>query len=111
MATLVITVRLDDSGNGLELNDGHSNGPDITTRASKRDTIKWKLIPQSGIDELLDIQIKDIDIFEQTTTKHPDGSLVATIGDFAIGTIANYGIVYSVNGEQRVHDPKVQIHG
>lgn len=109
MATVVITVRLDDAGNGLELNDGHSNGSHITTRAAKRDTIKWKLIPHSGVDELLDIQIKDTDIFEQAPSRHPDGSLVANIGDFDIGTVSNYGIVYSVNEEQRVHDPKIQI--
>lgn len=109
MATLVITVRLDDSGSGLLLNDGQSNGPHITTRAAKRDTIKWKLIPNSGIDELIEIQIKDFNVFEQVPSRQPDGSLTGDIGDFPEGTITNYGISYSVNGNQQVHDPKIQI--
>ncbi|MES2812769.1 MAG: hypothetical protein V4670_09900 [Bacteroidota bacterium] len=109
MATLVITVRLDDSGSGLTLNDGQSNGPHITTRAAKRDTIKWKLIPNSGIDELIEIQIKDFNIFEQLPSRQPDGSLSGNVGDFPEGTISNYGILYSVNGNQQIHDPKIQI--
>ncbi|RXR16230.1 hypothetical protein EQG63_11425 [Flavobacterium amnicola] len=109
MATLVITIRLDDSGSGLELNDGQSNGPHITTRAAKRDTIKWKLIPNSGIDELLEIQIKDFDVFEQAPSRQPDGSLIGQIGDYPEGTTANYAISYSVNGRQQVHDPKILI--
>lgn len=109
MATLVITVRLEDSGSGLILNDGQSNGPDITSRVAKKSTIKWKLIPNSGIDALIDIQIKDFNLFEQAPSVQPDGSLSGDIGDFPEGTTANYGIVYSVNGTQQVHDPKILI--
>ena len=110
MGTTVITIRLDDSGNGLQLDDGQSQGPHITTRVKRRDVIKWKLIPNAGIDSLDEIQSKGFSVFEVRPSIQPDGSLTATIADLPDGSEEDYGIMYSINNSSYVHDPKIQIH-
>jgi len=110
MGTTVITVRLDDSGNGLQLDDGQSQGPHITTRVRRRDVIKWKLIPNSGIDSLDEIQSKGVSVFVSRPSRQPDGSLTGTIADLPDDSEEDYGILYSINNVSYVHDPKIQIH-
>jgi|GEM_PF-6253873 len=110
MGTTVITIRLDNSGSGLQLDDGQSQGPHIITRVKRRDVIKWKLIPNAGVDSLDEIQSKGFSVFEVRPSRQPDGSLTGTIADFPDGSEEDYGIRYSINNVSYVHDPKIQIH-
>jgi hypothetical protein len=110
MGTRVITIQLDEAGTGLILNDGQSNGPNINTLVSVGDVIKWKLIPNAGIESLDSIKEKNINIFSIIPSKQSDGSLTGTVGDYPVGTSESYGIYYKVNGVTLYHDPVIQVH-
>jgi hypothetical protein len=109
MATIVITIRLDGAGPGITLNDGVSNGPDIRTFVNNGDIIKWKLIPNSGITSLDDINDTGADIFNPNPTPQRDGSLQGTISA-APGALETYLVVYTLNGVKYNHDPSIQVH-
>jgi hypothetical protein len=109
MATIVITIRLDGSGPGITLSDGVSNGPNITTTVNNGDTVKWKLIPNSGINSLDGIDDTGADVFNPDPTENPDGSWQGTVSA-APGTLETYLVEYTINGIQYNHDPSIQVH-
>ena len=109
MATIVIQVRLNPNGNGLLLNDGHSNGADITTNVRNGDTVKWKLIPNSGISSLDSIDDTSTDVFNPDPSKQPDGSLQGVVSA-SPGQLETYCIIYSIGGVSQSHDPKILVN-
>lgn len=111
-STRVITIKLDEAGTGLFLHDGQSNGPNIKTIVSSGDIIIWKLIPNTGIQSIDGIQVKEdnVNIFPSEIVRRPDGSLKGTVGDFPPGTAESYGILYTINGVSHYHDPVIQVH-
>ena len=109
MATTVIQVRLNEAGTGLMLDDGHSNGPDITTHVKKADTVKWNLIPNSGITSLDAIQEIDGNVFTPDPTQQPDGSWQGVVSGNA-GDSEIYCIHYTAGGIAYTQDPKIQVN-
>jgi len=109
MATIVIRIELDGNGPGIILNDGVSNGPNITTQTQVGDIVKWKLIPNSGIDSLDGINDEEGDVFNPDPTENPDGSWQGTV-TAPVGTIETYLVEYTIDGVQYDHDPVIQVH-
>ena len=107
---MVIKVSLDDSGEGLILDDGESKGGKITTKVYKKQIVKWELEKNSGIESLDEIIEKSGNVFEIKPVKGSDGKISGTIGDFPSGTQEEYGIRYTVNGVTKDFDPVIQIH-
>ncbi|WP_395045329.1 hypothetical protein [Flavobacterium sp.] len=109
MATTVITIRLDGNGPGIILNDGQSNGSDITTNVQNGDTVKWKLLPNSGISSLNGINDLTTDVFNPDPTKQPDGSYQGTVAATA-GQEESYNVLYTIAGVKYYHDPKIHVN-
>lgn len=109
MATIVIRIQLDGSGPGITLNDGVSNGPNITTEVQNGDIVKWKLVPNSGITSLDGINDEQNDVFNPDPTENPDGSWEGTVCA-TVGATETYLVEYTFNGVQYNHDPQIQIH-
>jgi hypothetical protein len=109
MATIVIRIQLEGNGPGIILNDGVSNGPNIITMAQNDDVIKWKLIPNSGIDSLDGINDKSGNVFCPNPSKNQDGSWQGVV-KAPEGAIENYLVEYTFHGVQYNHDPQVQVH-
>ncbi|WP_395051433.1 hypothetical protein [Flavobacterium sp.] len=109
MATIVITIRLDGAGPGIILNDGVSNGSDITTHVKNGDTVKWKLIANSGITSLDGIDDTSTDVFNPDPSIQPDGSYQGTVSSTP-GQVETYNVKYTFNGVQYPHDPSIQVH-
>lgn len=72
--------------------------------------VKWKLVPNSDIESLDAIKEKDINIFSIRPGKQPDGSLQGIVGFYPNGTTESYGVYFTVNGKQYMHDPKIIIN-
>lgn len=109
MATIVIQIRLDGAGPGITLDDGQSNGNDITTNVKNGDIVKWKLIPNSGITSLDGINDTSTDVFNPDPTVQPDGSYQGTVCSTP-GQSETYLVEYTFNGVQYNHDPKIQVN-
>ena len=109
MGNVVIQIRLDGAGPGISLNDGQSNGPNITTNVNNGDTVKWKLIPNSGITSLDGINDTSTDVFNPDPSPQPDGSYQGTVCATA-GQAETYLVEYTFNGVQYNHDPKIQVN-
>jgi hypothetical protein len=107
---IVITISLDSSGEGLILDDGENKGGKITTKVYKKQIVRWELEKKSGIESLDDIYTKSGNVFEIKPSKGSDNKISGTIGDFPSGTEEEYGIRYTVNGQAKDFDPKIQIH-
>lgn len=111
VSTRVIRVSLDSLGTGLILYDGINRGPNITTKVSKKEIVKWKLENNSRIKSLDSIVLKKgVNIFEAKPVKN-DGDLIGTVGDFPSGTEEEYGIYFTTeDNKSRMHDPVIQVH-
>ena len=111
MATIVIQVSLNASGTGLILNDGQSNGPDITTNVKNGDIVKWKLIPNSGIASIDAIHDTSTDVFNPDPAPQVGNSGIwqGTISASA-GNSETYCIYYTVGTTQYNQDPKIQVN-
>lgn len=110
MGTVVISISLDGAGPGITLNDGHSNGPNITTNVNNGDVVKWKLNGNNtGITSLDGIDDKSTDIFNPDPTKKPDGSWEGTV-NASPGAEETYLVEYTFNGVQYNHDPILAIN-
>lgn len=109
MGTTVIQIRLNATGNGLLLNDGQSNGANITTNVKTGDTVKWKLIPNSGISSLDAINDTSTDVFNPDPAKQPDGSWQGVVSAVA-GNSETYCIFFTAAGIAYTHDPKIQVN-
>jgi type II secretory pathway pseudopilin PulG len=109
MATIVIQIRLNASGTGLLLDDGQSNGADITTNVNNGDIVKWKLIPNSGITSIDNIVDTSTDVFSPDPAPQPGGFWQGTVSASA-GSSETYCIYFTAAGVSYTHDPKIQVN-
>jgi hypothetical protein len=110
MGTVVISISLDGAGPGITLDDGQSNGPNITTNVKNGDTVKWKLNGNNtGITSLDGIDDTSTDVFNPDPTKNSDGSWQGTISA-SPGSEETYLVEYTFNGIHYNHDPKIQVN-